>query len=341
VVAAGAVVALGAGAIALALTGDGGGSAADETGSTTDASTTSSSNTGTVVPGPVVPTLSLAPPISVPPFPDSLVYDGDEIWVTTVASGQLVRIDPSAASVTGTIDFGTETVDIAYDGTSLWVSLRAQQALVRVDPASGEVLDRFDFDRRTGNVAVGADAVWVTLHRPPGASEALVEGVARIDPSTREVREVAVPQPAGIFLTDDSLWVAQRQDNVVVQIDATTLESAGPTFPVGPAPDPVAVVDDVLWVGNRGTDTVSRIDLATGTTTTHQVDAAPGEILVDGDRVWVLCVDAGTLVLLTAGEGTRLLTQPVGTTTFSQILLDGDLWITVAGSNSVVRVDVS
>ena len=307
--------------------------------STSPASTAApTTQTPTTPAVPTVPELTIATPISVPDFPDTLAFDGDEFWLTATGAGQLARLDPATGEVLDTIDVGPDPLDVDYgEEEGLWVTLRAQGMVVRIDPTTGELLDRVEFQgRRPGGVLVGGGAVWVTI---PNA-------VARIDPETLAVQEVAVPEPGGWFLGDDLLWIAQRRDDQVVQIDPVSVTLTDETFPVGEDPDPIAVADGVLWVGNRGNqerpgDTVTRIDLATGDTTTTTVGTGPSDLIVDGDRVWVITADAGTLVLLDAPTGDVLLTEQIGGRPLSILEHEGVLWITLANADQVLRVDVA
>jgi actin-like ATPase involved in cell morphogenesis/streptogramin lyase len=305
---------------------------------TTQPATTQPATTVPATTVPVPPDLALAAPVDVPEFPDAMAFDGDEFWLTATGAGQLARLDAATGEVLETIDVGPDPLDVAFgQAEGLWVTLRAQELVVRIDPTSGEVLDRVEFQgRRPGGVLIAGGAVWVTI---PNA-------VARIDPETLAVQEVAVPEPGGFFFADDLLWVAQRRDEQVMQIDPVSLTLTDAAYPVGEDPDPVVVADGVLWVGNRGNedrpgDTVSRIDLATGDVITTTVGTGPADILVDGNRVWVITADAGTLVLLDAPTGDVLLTEQIGGRPLSILEHDGHLWITLANANQVLRVDVT
>jgi streptogramin lyase len=307
--------------------------------STSPASTAApTTQTPTTPAVPTVPELTIATPISVPDFPDTLAFDGDEFWLTATGAGQLARLDPTTGEVLDTIDVGPDPLDVAFgEEEGLWVTLRAQGRVVRIDPTTGEVLDSVEFQgRRPGGVLVAGGAVWVAI---PNA-------IARIDPETLAVQEVAVPEPGGFFFGDDLLWLGQRRDEQVVQIDPVSLTLTDEAFPVGEDPDPIAVADGVLWVGNRGNeerpgDTVTRIDLATGDTTTTTVGVGPSDLIVDGDRVWVITADAGTLVLLDAPTGDVLLTEQIGGRPLSILEHEGELWITLANADQVLRVDVA
>jgi streptogramin lyase len=298
---------------------------------------TPTTQTPTTPAAPTVPELSTTP-FSVPDFPDTLAFDGDEFWLTATGAGQLARLDPATGEVGDTVDVGPDPLDVAYgEDEGLWVSLRSQGVVVRIDPTTGEELDRVEFDgRRPGGVLIGGGAVWVAI---PNA-------VARIDPGTLAVQEVAVPEPGGFFYGDDLLWLGQRRDEQVVQIDPVSMTLTDAAFPVGEDPDPIAVADGVLWVGNRGNeerpgDTVTRIDLTTGDTITTTVGAGPSDLIVDGDRVWVITADAGTLVLLDAPTGDVLLTEQIGGRPLSLLEHEGELWITLANADQVLRVDVT
>ena len=134
-----AVVVLGGGAALAATQLGGGGSDADTAttvgnapastavASTSPASTSPASTaapttqTPTTPAVPTVPELTIATPISVPDFPDTLAFDGDEFWLTATGAGQLARLDPATGEVLDTIDVGPDPLDVAFgEEEGLW-----------------------------------------------------------------------------------------------------------------------------------------------------------------------------------------------------------------------------
>jgi streptogramin lyase len=343
-IAAGAVGAVALGVLAITQAADGGGQTEGGDPSTTllspptdsavPTSGAPSTTTGeTPVPSTVLlPSLSIEPPISTPAFPDTIAFDGQQLWVTITTDGQLARLDRESGAVLDAMDVGPDPVDVAFGHGALWVTVRDQNAVLRIDPQS-RAITRIEIGQRTGNVAIGNDAVWVTM---------VEAGLVRIDPTSLspQLLDVPIPQPGGLFVTDDSVWVAQRQDDVVVRIDPASLAAVGTPIAVGADPDPVAELDGILWVGNRGEDTVSRIDLTTGEQIVERVATAPADIAIDGQRVWVVCADGGTLELLDGSDASRLLTQQLGGRPLSVLSLDDALWIALAEARQVVKVVV-
>jgi actin-like ATPase involved in cell morphogenesis/streptogramin lyase len=286
---------------------------------------------------PVVPDLSLAEPVAVPDFPDMFAFDGDELWLTTTGGRVLARLDPATGEVRGTVDVGPDPVEVVFDqDDGLWVSLRGQGVVARYDPTTGEELQRVEFpDRRPTGLAVGGGSLWVTMR----------DGLAHVDIASGEITEIPIPDAGAMHLTDDTLWVARREERVVVPVDVATRSVGGEQFPTGENPDTVVVADGVMWVANRGTserpgDTVARIDMATGDTTLATVGAGPSDIAVDGERVWVTSVGTGTLSLLHAPTAEVLLTEEVGPRPLDILVHDGGLWVSLADADQVRRVDV-
>lgn len=308
--------------------------------STSPASTAPPSTATPTTPPPTtpdVPQLTLGAPIAVPDFPDMLAFDGDELWLTATGGRVLARLDPDTGEVRGTVDVGPDPVEVVFgEDEGLWVSLREQGAVARFDPTTGEELDRVELpERRPTNLAVGGGSLWVTMR----------DGLAHVDVASGAVSEVPIPDASALFLDGDTLWVARREARAVVPVDVTTRTVGEASFPTGENPDAITVADGVLWVANRGTsdrpgETVSRIDLATGETTLATVGAGPSGIAVDGDRVWVISAEAGTLTLLHGPTGEALLGEEVGARPLGLLVHGDGLWVTLANADQVRRVDV-
>jgi actin-like ATPase involved in cell morphogenesis/streptogramin lyase len=314
------------------------GTSATSTAETSDRQVTSPSPVTTATSGPtpttaLVPTITFGQPIAVPPFPDSFAFDGQSLWLTLTSVGQVARLDPTSGQTLGTIDVGPDPVDIAFGEGALWVTARVQNAVLRLDPATNQFV-AIDLGRPPVNIAVGAGAVWVTMAD---------EGLFRIDPATNTPVEVGleIPRPGGLFVADETVWVAQRQDNVVVRVNTTSLAFDGEPIPVGIGPDPVAVADGVLWVGNRGADTVSRVDLATGEKVDQPVAGEPADVAVDGRRIWIVCATSGTLELLDAVDAGPLDSHTLEGRPLTVFPLADSLWLALGSANQIVRAGLS
>lgn len=110
---------------------------------------------------------------------------------------------------------------------------------------------------------------------------------------------VVVPlegRPSAVAYADGVLWVADDERGVVLRLDPTDGEPLGAPIAVSPHPTALAAGEGALWVVDPD-GTVTELDTATATV--HQPPLDVGGVLVsvavDGPRVWVGDIEAGTV----------------------------------------------
>ncbi len=99
--------------------------------------------------------------------PSAVVWDGTDLWVSFINSGQIDKVDPSNGSVLATIST-TEAGfrGLALDGSHFWASDVKTEQVMELDPSNGAVLRAFtppsDFN---SNLPVGlaydGSALWM------------------------------------------------------------------------------------------------------------------------------------------------------------------------------------
>jgi hypothetical protein len=94
-------------------------------------------------------------------------------------------------------------------------------------------------------------------------------------------------------------------------------------------------------IGDREGGTLTRVDLTTNDRITEPVCEGPAELVVDGAFVWVVCELSGELALVDASTLEVVRTEAVGPRPVSIMKLDQSLWIVLAESDEVVRVDLT
>ena len=160
------------------------------------------------------------------------------------------------------------------DATTSVATTIAEELVV----SSSSVLPQFS------DVAYGLDSLWIVN----SAGNKVVE----VDPlTTREQQEITVGKdPVAIAVSDDSVWVANFEDDTVHRI---TIPEQGQTadisdFPVGDGPVDVAFGDGAVWVVNQLDRTVMRLDPETGdVVATIGVGNEPQRVAAGEGAVWV------------------------------------------------------
>jgi YVTN family beta-propeller protein len=173
----------------------------------------------------------------------------------------------------------------------------------------------------------------------------------RIDPATYEpVAAVAVgTDPAAVAAGGGLVWVANRRDGSVTEVDSATNQvqqiiPASGSGPVGQGGPGLAYASGSLWVANVNQRQVTRRPLDTDPTDIP-LGANPNVIVTAQDAVWVAGrtdsggglvarIDAGTNNQV--GRTVRLPYAPTGLATTR----DGQtVWVATAGDRTLRRVD--
>jgi YVTN family beta-propeller protein len=234
------------------------------------------------------------------PRPGPITYGAQSVWVGNVDDKTLTRVDPETSQPLRTIPLPATPTGIDFGFGAVWVAHGRSGQLSRVDPQFNRVTT-VDLAGRalyfpTGSVTVGGRWVWVvfgdsTLWRVDPArmresqstlvgagSSAVVTGrgsvwvsnsgdsnVQRFDPTTFEegpLKTYTVGRtPTGMTVADGAIWVAIRNDDLVMRInpdDGSRLDIS-----VGDGPEALAAGAGSVWVANRAAGTISRIDPAT------------------------------------------------------------------------------
>jgi len=128
--------------------------------------------------------------------------------------GALVRFDPVAHTVSGTITGLGGLFGVAVGFGSVWAVNKTGHEVLRLDPRSGVVTARVPAERSPDWVTVGAGSIWVTRETPPA--------VMRIDPAANTVVATIPADPTAgsggrITFYDGAVWTG-----FLVRIDPST-----------------------------------------------------------------------------------------------------------------------
>jgi virginiamycin B lyase len=257
-----------------------------------------------------------------------LVSAYGSLWTTDLALDRLVRIDPKALRVTGTVGLGARPYGLAAGAGSIWVASQDTDTLARVNPASLKVTKRIRVGGRAFAATFGAGSVWVSL-----------EGdgvVTRVDPASNRVvaRIYGFEDPNGLVYSGGALWVSDLGLGRVFRVEPATNRVTA-HIPV-PAADWITPADGALWVSSER-DRVYRLNpRSEKVTASVRVGRNPlAAAWVDG-QLWVPDIDANTISIvdparvavsrtLVAGDA-PLGVLPVGANVFITMSNDGAVW---------------
>jgi outer membrane protein assembly factor BamB len=274
----------------------------------------------------------------------SAAFGAGSLWVEHLNSegGAVIsRVDPATHEVIATLDTGVflySASDIAvYVSTILpfqGVALDVQW----IDPATNEVAGQLQgpegFD--PGYVAATSDAVWV------GSFTSLIY---RFDPATGElVATVEVDSPQEFAASDDAVWVPGRETGLVSRIDAST-NTVSATVQLDVGIHIAQLADGELWIASHD-GTLTRLNPDTlEVITQYAVPNADGSgnveisgFAIDGDSLWVMGQDDGTLYRVDRATGEVIGSTLIGSSTQVVPVGDGSIWIYDDTRNAVLRI---
>jgi len=215
--------------------------------------------------------------------PHAVAVADDAVWAT-VASGDLVRVDPQPGSSphTTVVPVGTQLSEVAAGEGAIWATAAQPGQLIRVDPQARAVVARIPVGPSPDSVVAGEGAVWVANRVTPGT-------ITRVDAATNRV-VATIPvgaNPDQLAVGAGSVWSANSGDGTVSRIDPATNRVIA-TIPVGPDVESVTVGQGAVWVSQKSSGLVARIDPVTNEVTTKvRVGGQPESIAAGSGGVWV------------------------------------------------------
>lgn len=164
--------------------------------------------------------------------------------------------------------------------------------------------------------------------------------VSRFDPDLRTVPTLPLGgRPGGVAYGAGSLWVTNRAERAVIQINPKTTAPVQ-SIQVGNDPGAVAVGKDAVWVANTIDGTLSRIKLATGSVTdVIPIGGSPAGVAVGAGAVWVSSEDTGTVVRIDPASRTIVGAINVGNGPTGIAIGEGGVWVANRQDGTVSRID--
>jgi streptogramin lyase len=154
------------------------------------------------------------------PF-DVLIAFG-RVWATAWADGTLAQMDPRTLRVVRRLDVGPRPTGLTAAKGAVWVGFgRDATAIARVDPETGAI-ERVPVGvRAPGWFVRGARDLWITADD---------NAVLHVHPSTRRVLarlRIGRTLAQGSAAPDGTLWIPDKEQNVVFRVDPRTERVVG------------------------------------------------------------------------------------------------------------------
>ena len=142
----------------------------------------------------------------------SVTHGFGAIWVVNYETGTLARVDPRSGRVRS-VRVGGTPFDVAAAFGRVWVTAWEAGRLVEIDPSTLRVARRIAIGPRPTGLHVAGGGLWVGFGRSATA-------IARFEPKSRKVERVpvGVRAPSWFVAGASGLWI-QAADNVLVHVE--------------------------------------------------------------------------------------------------------------------------
>jgi streptogramin lyase len=250
---------------------------------------------------------SLVSTTSVGTIPDSLAYDGANVWVTNYSSGS-VSVVSSSGQLLNTIAIpGSPSTPegIAFDGEYIWVANDSSaNSVTKIEAKTQTIVGTYSVGRAPDALTFDGRSIWV--------ANSYSAQVTILDPgSGATVNGYAT----GVFPTDmlydgKNIWIANGfAANLgfgsVTKIRAADGASEG-TFTIpGKQLRGLAYDDTSIWVCNAYSNTVTRLNASNVTLMgTFPTGTGPRGAAYDGTKIWIANSGQNTLTIIVPPAGT-------------------------------------
>ncbi len=217
-----------------------------------------------------------------------LAAAGGSVWVGGLGGSDVLRIDPGSGKVLQRVDVGPRVFNLAPAPGGLWAVSNSLGTVARIDARTGKVTATVRVGLQPYDVEWGFGSAWAS-----NAGDGTVSRISR----GKVVRTLRLGgEPNGLTAYRGSLYVTDHRGGRVLRVDPATNRVVGQV--ALPGADWVTGLGGSLYVSQE-TDVVTRLDARTLRVTGRvSVGRNPlGSAVVRG-RLWVPCIDAGTVVVV-------------------------------------------
>jgi len=265
-----------------------------------------------------VPVVSNDPGASPPGcWPDDLIGDAlGNIWFAQHHSNEIGKMSPLGVYTGFPVPTARSVMDsIAVDKVRgiVWVSATDGNRIMRLEMATGFVteISYIRPDASPGDLTLTPDGtLWFTLGYEGGGRPG---GIAKLDPATNQITEIAMPGPRGGFdgITVDAseaVWFVELANNKIGRYKSG-LVTEFPLPRVGVVPTNIAIDSSGrIWVTEQAGDALARFDPLTRTWIEIRIPTrgslSAGIAIDPNDNVWFTEFGSNKIGLLRAGSNT-------------------------------------
>ncbi|HTP07953.1 MAG TPA: YncE family protein [Anaerolineae bacterium] len=263
--------------------------------------------------------------------PNSMAFDGENIWVTDWGSAMVHVLRASTGALVFTTTTGTWPYGIAFDGVNMWVANMTTNNVSVLRARDGYHVMTITTVLAPSDVAFDGANIWVVNSTGNNVS------VLRASNGAPVMTPTVGNAPIALAFDGINMWIANRSDNTVSVLRAS--DGAHVMTPtVGAFPRRLAFDGVNMWVANYDSNNVSVVRASDGYhVMTLTVGTNPDALAFDGANMWVANNNSYTLSIFRASDGAPIATLPSGVNPGALAFDGAFMWVANAGNNTVSK----
>jgi copper transport protein len=260
-------------------------------------------------------------------FTYGLTAAGGSVWAGGLGGSDVLRIDPASATVTKRVDVGPRVFNLAPAPGTVWAISNVLGTASRIDARTAKVTATVHVGLQPYDVGWGFGSAWVS-----NAGDGTVSRIT----GGKVVRTVHVGgEPNGLTAYGGFLYVTDHGGGRVLRVDPRTNRVVASVEV--PGADWITGLGNSLYVSQE-TNTVTRLDARTLRVTGRvAVDSNPLGSAIVGGRLWVPCIDAGTVVVVDPATLKIVRRFPAGAGPIVALPAFGHTWVSHSTGLKVTR----
>jgi hypothetical protein len=271
-------------------------------------------------------------PIRVSDWPVGIAASGGTVALAARKGKAVQFIDEGTGEVTGETSLPDEGQSVVIADGSAWATVPLADEVVKAPIGGGEGKE---ITVDGGPIGITADGSSVWTANPENIS------ISRIDPSNDSVGDPIVIQagafPAELATGGDSVWVVDRDNGVLVKVDAGAPQEQSDSS-LGDNPKGVVVAAGSVWAAVTNDGKVIQFDMDGNRIGQVDVGGKPRLLAYGFGRVWVA-----------NGNGSVQAIDPSDRNSVQSVEVPGSpegvaagsdrIWVTTGDDDHVVRID--
>ena len=277
-------------------------------------------------------------------FPDFLVEDGNDIWITNQKRIDKLSIKSKTPILSVSMPSPCGAMSVAFG--AIWVANCDNKSIYKIDNKTGKIIAiiKTGLAEEQGelSIAAGAGSIWV-LTDSAGI-------LTRIDPITNKVQATIKVLPFSYCAAFgyNAVWITntgninkisqEQKEGSVQRIDPISNKVIA-TIATGIMPHFLAVGENGVWTLNQFDGTVSKIDPFTNRLVANvetKVSGSGGDIAVGAGSVWVRGNKTAFLVAINPKTNTIVESYgPLSGSGAVRVTNNNNVWISAHDINTV------